>query len=890
MATWTGVVTNGGKALFATWVDGTTFNFDAAEGGTGTVSESVLMAQTALVNKKQNISILAAQRVIDGIKLTIQIVAPAVGYTLNQIGIKGSVDGGASALTALFQNATGITIPSSTQTPDFIYKFFGTIIVSNTGTFSLTIDTSALVSQSTLDTAMATKQGKITATGMLVGDGSGGVTAAVAGVDYGFPLPSGTTDPTPSTVGLVGQHYFNTATGEEFVCAGESGGSYVWKKSGASSAEDISVGGQPLSAVLGNMQAGIDDATTLTGTTDPSGTTAGAVGQLYLNTTSGNTFVCTEVDGGAYTWKATGTTPVLPQIKVTAPSGAVVTCSSGATILTATSTGTATFDIPRYGDWTVQATQAGKTSNTEIITVDAVKQYSVALMFFTATLTVTSETGALVTATDGVHSYTGTGGADGKCAITIRFSGTYTVSASKNGATSSSVSKVVATDGGSYTATVSFCTLTVNIDTGSAVTATNGGTTLNGTSAGGLYKFYLPNTGTWEVTASLSGETTGGSVDAAAYQGYTLDLSYVRIFGVVWDYANTSTALARLTKANDPNGLVTVNITTEPVAAVGTGAGSSPFDSYAPWSGMEEYNIISEAVSYKRGQAGFDRAANDTAVFIPEYYFKIVDNAAANKRYLYVADKAKTGFTKHPGSGKYVGRYNTGAGHVSKAGIPPLATQTRASFRTGARNKGAGLKWSLHDYASWCAVWLLYLVEFADWDSQARVGRGYVDGNSAAINCGGTDTMAYHTGRAAGEDGKTAVQYRNIENPWGNVHEWIDGANFNERAAYICLDRSKYADDTATGYTAAGITLSESGWIKQFGVSAAFPWAFLPTVVGGSETTYIADRLYSDTGWRVLRVGGNWDYGSYAGLFYFSADYDSSNSDAYIGARLLFHP
>ena len=52
--------------------------------------------------------------------------------------------------------------------------------------------------------------------------------------------------------------------------------------------------------------------------------------------------------------------------------------------------------------------------------------------------------------------------------------------------------------------------------------------------------------------------------------------SLTSVFGVSWDSSQPSTALTRLTKANDPNKLVTVDITTEPVPAVGTGSGSSP--------------------------------------------------------------------------------------------------------------------------------------------------------------------------------------------------------------------------------------------------------------------------------------------------------------------------
>ena len=45
-----------------------------------------------------------------------------------------------------------------------------------------------------------------------------------------------------------------------------------------------------------------------------------------------------------------------------------------------------------------------------------------------------------------------------------------------------------------------------------------------------------------------------------------------------------------------------------------------------------------------------------------------------------------------------------------------------------------------------------------------------------------------------------------------------------------------------------------------------------------------------NSGWRVLLVGGGWDYGGYAGLFYFDAHYTSSYSYSSVGARLLFHP
>jgi hypothetical protein len=402
-------------------------------------------------------------------------------------------------------------------------------------------------------------------------------------------------------------------------------------------------------------------------------------------------------------------------------------------------------------------------------------------------------------------------------------------------------------------------------------------------------------------TVTITGKEAGSAtitIGAAGDTNYTAPASKTvaatstvvanQIFGVMWNFANTSTALTRLTASSDPQGVVNTNITTEPSPAVGTGSGSSPFDSYAPWNKMEEWNISNQALGAKRGASSFSRTSNDTVVFIPEFYYKVVNDATNSKRYFYISQKAATGFTKHPGSGRCVAKYKTGASYVTKSNLAPLVFITRAAARTGSTGKGS--KWCEYDFASWCAVWLLYLVEYADWDSQTKIGRGYVDSNSAAINSGACDTMTYHTGRAAGTDGQTAVMYRWIENPWGSVFEWIDGANFSARASYICTTPANYADDTTTNYTAAGVTLPSSGWIKTLGFSSAFDWAFLPDANGGSESTCIPDYVYSGAGWRVLRVGGYWDGGSLAGLFYFNAGDASSYAGASIGARLLYLP
>ena len=430
-------------------------------------------------------------------------------------------------------------------------------------------------------------------------------------------------------------------------------------------------------------------------------------------------------------------------------------------------------------------------------------------------------------------------------------------------------------------------TITVTVDSGSTVTATLGSTVLTKTSTGTAV-FTVGKAGAWAIKATLGDQTAEGTVSiTASGQSKALTLFYANVFGVVWDTSNSSTALTRLTPETDPYGFVTMAVTTEPVPAVGTGSGSSPFDSYAPWSGIKECNLnASGTVTAWKGDSSFARSNDYTMVFVPEFYVAAKRNGT--KQYFYVSDKPKTGMTKHPGSGKYVGRYhmNSGGDGYSKTGVSPYVNITRATSRSKAKSNGT--KFHLYDFATYCAIIFLYIVEFADWNCQNKIAYGRVN-QSSAVTSGKTDTMVYHTGTAGSRisDGDAACQYRWIENLWGNVRQWVDGFNADGTTAYYCTDPSKYADDTATGYTNIG-TLSAPGYIKDLTVTDN--GLLIPKTTGGSETTYIPDYMWSSSGWHVLGVGGYWSDGAYAGLLCFRASYDSSYSYSNLSARLLCEP
>lgn len=206
MAKWTGVVTNKGAELLAAWAEGTTLNIYSAAAGTGTVAEAAMIAQTALAGQKQAASIVSHSKAdgATGLKIQLQITAPSTGYTLNQFGIWAKVGSGEGKLLALFQNSEGIDVPSASDSPDFVYTFYGLIMISNTGNISVTVDASAVVTTATMQAA---------------------IDAAIADI----PQPIiGTAPPTTSTVGVVGQEYIDKTNKRVWYCTVAEATGYTW--------------------------------------------------------------------------------------------------------------------------------------------------------------------------------------------------------------------------------------------------------------------------------------------------------------------------------------------------------------------------------------------------------------------------------------------------------------------------------------------------------------------------------------------------------------------------------------------------------------------------------------------------------------------------------------
>lgn len=770
---WKGVITNSGSELLAQWTAGKTLTITRAAAGTGRVSEAAMLAQTALVSEKQTASILSNKTTAQGQKLQLQVTPLATGYPLNQLGIWAKLDSGAARLIALFQTDTdaGVEIPSKTDVPDYVYTFYGLLeFTGSGGTLQVTIDASALVTAESMAAAIKAhnedenahegirqaitdKQDKITASGILKGDGKGGVTAQ-------------TFDTVP------------TENSDKLLTSGAVAAALA-KKAGLGTDGKVPVSQLPVNTPGGVAGLGEDGKV--------------GTGQLPINVPNGIPTLGADGKLSADSLPQVGMTA---QIVVTAPTGSTVTATLGTKVYTATESGGKwTFDVEDYGTYTIKATKNGQTA-TDTVTVSVVQQYTATLSYFTATIRVSIDSGSTVTCTKGSKTQSKTASATGTVDFTVTESGTYTITATKNGETAED------------TATITADGQTVNVK-----------------------------------------------------------LAYRHIYGVVWDGTST-TVWSRTDEAAS-----FVNPT--PYRAGATSYGS-PFDNLYPWSGMVR---VTDAVAGE-------------LVAIPKFWYKWTKSGNSLK--LQIADKETEGFHVSPahadrGDGKgerdivYIGRYHCNTNNYkSQSGVKPKANITRSTARTSIHNLGSNIWQS--DIQMRMTIWMLYLVEFADWNSQKTIGKG-CGNNSATENMGYTDSMPYHTGTtlASRDSYGLGTQYRYIEGPWDNVYDWGDGCYYDSNGLNIINTPSSFSDNG--GGTAVGVP--SSGWPSAFTVAtvAGLEWVIYPTASGGSETTYSADYWDFSASYPCLFFGGSYGQSGNLGLFYVCYA-SASFSVAFIGCRL----
>lgn len=257
----------------------------------------------------------------------------------------------------------------------------------------------------------------------------------------------------------------------------------------------------------------------------------------------------------------------------------------------------------------------------------------------------------------------------------------------------------------------------------------------------------------------------------------------------------------------------------------------------------------------------------------------------------------------------------------------PVTNLTRDQFRQAARKRGSG--WEMYTYNAHKTLFWLFAVEYATLDSQKpfnaqKDANGFAQGGlgpgptqmtgwnnfnkiNPLIPCGYTDEFgngsgekAYVVKNASGGTHATlmANRYRGIENPFGHIWKYTDGANIQVTTGDAGLsilwttdDPSNFSDTSYTGYDKKGNICRTSGYAKKMLLGE--DGDIVATEVGGSSSTYWCDYYYTNISanrMQGVRVGGCADNGSTAGLANVDTLTAPSGAYRYVGSRLCFFP
>lgn len=260
----------------------------------------------------------------------------------------------------------------------------------------------------------------------------------------------------------------------------------------------------------------------------------------------------------------------------------------------------------------------------------------------------------------------------------------------------------------------------------------------------------------------------------------------------------------------------------------------------------------------------------------------------------------------------------------------PRTNISRANMRTYATN--AGSEMLCYEYYKWIFYWA-WVIEYATFNSQATynaeltadgyhqggLGSGITDWNNNANGwsgyngtypitpCGYCNDIGNFTGikelviPETVVDESTTVptktfkvpRWRGFDNPFGDIWTNLDGIILERTAAnqpssvYTTSNPSAFGDDnTAKGkMTVAGKEIASDGYTKDFDLGSK--GEIIPSVVGGSATTYMCDYHWcntASTSLRTLVIGGDATDGGYAGL----GDFNSSIGVGSVGSNVGF--
>lgn len=203
----------------------------------------------------------------------------------------------------------------------------------------------------------------------------------------------------------------------------------------------------------------------------------------------------------------------------------------------------------------------------------------------------------------------------------------------------------------------------------------------------------------------------------------------------------------------------------------------------------------------------------------------------------------------------------------SLKGLRPTTGTNGQQELTAAGLNGAG--WTTWTYSRWNLINCLLVLMSKSTNTQASFGYGNYTGGSSAGNLlttGGASARGQFTGTNKSND---YMKVFHIENYYADMWKRIEGFVTGSNGRILVKTTPPY-NSTGSGYDDTGVAPSggSGGYITQMLLDNH---GFIPSVTGGSETTYFSDGFWYAANCYAF-VGGSCSYGFICGAFALHVD------------------
>jgi hypothetical protein len=333
---------------------------------------------------------------------------------------------------------------------------------------------------------------------------------------------------------------------------------------------------------------------------------------------------------------------------------------------------------------------------------------------------------------------------------------------------------------------------------------------------------------------------------------------------------------------------------------------SSPLDTMFPYNEIEEFTDSESNVFVKFPKCyikfvensegdidGFkvSKVKAEADMFIPDCFLNPSDEGATYLDYFALGKYEASGTTSYDEIDSTTKCY-------SKSGKTCLENIYLEDARTEARAYGTADNYyngyQLLDFSMVTFYNFLCMLYYKTANIQT-VYAGRVNSSSASV----TGTCDGVNGKNGWNTSSYCVKMLGIENPYGNIWKYVDGAyyRYSEDNLYACRFPHKFSSiftEVKANSATLGFGLPDSGYIKALkngpsGQSRSYVYVPMPKT-GGSSSTYVGDAANYGVGsiGPFLSIGGDYNESTKAGLWHVVLW--ASTRSINVGSRLAYRP